>query len=248
MWCVCVLGPEGSDYPWALAAARVVTKADLEAGSRWLLSTPAATRWRHGSLPCHGAGRAPRTFCTSESCRRPCSRKIYTNAAQPPMDMPPRACADQDLGPDGRLVDLGCLLCNDGDLPEASPSWSDRSGEFWKASPVNVNSAHLCFYSDHLDLEGATQSSVFCYHQVTFALWWSQRRRISWRPDCMTSNGGLSLCTFEGLTWCSGLHSSSMKVGATTQVKFRVLPFRVKIKGLVLIGCAPQWPCWRHCF
>ena len=32
------------------------------------------------------------------------------------------------------------------------------------------------------------------------------------------------------------------------QVKFRVLPFRVKIKSLALIGCAWQWPCWRHCF
>jgi hypothetical protein len=33
-------------------------------------------------------------------------------------------------------------------------------------------------------------------------------------------------------------------------VKLRVLPFRVKIQVLALIGCAWQWQCscWRHCF
>jgi hypothetical protein len=39
-----------------------------------------------------------------------------------------------------------------------------------------------------------------------------------------------------------------MKVGATAQVKFRVLSFRVKIRGLTLIGCAWQWSYGRHCF
>ena len=42
------------------------------------------------------------------------------------------------------------------------------------------------------------------------------------------------------LAWCSGLHSRGMKVGATTQVKFRVLPFRVKTQGLALTGCVWQ--------
>jgi hypothetical protein len=39
---------------------------------------------------------------------------------------------------------------------------------------------------------------------------------------------GPSLRIVEGLARCSGLRSSGMKVGAVTQVKFRVLPFRVK--------------------
>jgi hypothetical protein len=30
----------------------------------------------------------------------------------------------------------------------------------------------------------------------------------------------------------------ALQVGAATQVKFRVLPFRMKIQGLALIGCA----------
>jgi hypothetical protein len=32
-----------------------------------------------------------------------------------------------------------------------------------------------------------------------------------------------------------------MKVGAAAQVKFRVLPFKVKIQGLALIGSIWQW-------
>jgi hypothetical protein len=49
--------------------------------------------------------------------------------------------------------------------------------------------------------------------------------------------GGLSLYTVEGLSWCSGFRGSSMQVGAATQVKFRVLHFKMKIQGLALIGC-----------
>jgi hypothetical protein len=33
----------------------------------------------------------------------------------------------------------------------------------------------------------------------------------------------VQVSTVEGLAWCSGFHSSSMKVGAIAQVKFRVL-------------------------
>ena len=54
------------------------------------------------------------------------------------------------------------------------------------------------------------------------------------------ANGELSLRAVEGLAWCSGLRSSGMQVAAATQVKFRVLPFRVKIQGLALTGCAWQ--------
>jgi hypothetical protein len=54
------------------------------------------------------------------------------------------------------------------------------------------------------------------------------------------ANWDLSLRAVEGLAWCSGLRSSGMQVGAATQVKFRVLPFRVKIQGLALTGCAWQ--------
>jgi hypothetical protein len=35
-----------------------------------------------------------------------------------------------------------------------------------------------------------------------------------------------------------GFRSSDMQVGAATQVEFRVVPLRVKIQGLILIGCA----------
>jgi hypothetical protein len=48
---------------------------------------------------------------------------------------------------------------------------------------------------------------------------------------------GSSLRDVEGLAWCSRLHSSGMKVGATTQVKFKVLPFRVKTQRVALTGC-----------
>ena len=54
------------------------------------------------------------------------------------------------------------------------------------------------------------------------------------------AKGGSSLRAVEGLAWCSRLYISGMKVGATTQVKFRVLPFRVKTQGLALTGCAWQ--------
>jgi hypothetical protein len=43
--------------------------------------------------------------------------------------------------------------------------------------------------------------------------------------------GGSNLCTVEGLAWCSRFCSNNMKVGVAALVKFRVLPFRVKIQG-----------------
>jgi hypothetical protein len=54
------------------------------------------------------------------------------------------------------------------------------------------------------------------------------------------AKGGSSLCFVEGLAWCSGLHNSGMKVGATTHVKFKVLPFRMKTQDRTLTGCVWQ--------
>ena len=51
------------------------------------------------------------------------------------------------------------------------------------------------------------------------------------------------LVAMRNLLGASGLVCSGMDVGATAQVKFKVLPFRGKIQGLALIGCVWQWPC-----
>jgi hypothetical protein len=58
-----------------------------------------------------------------------------------------------------------------------------------------------------------------------------------------TRNGGSNICSDEELALCFVICASSTQVGATRQVKFNVLTFRVKIEGLTLIGCACQWPC-----
>jgi hypothetical protein len=65
-----------------------------------------------------------------------------------------------------------------------------------------------------------------------------------WGPakGCSSVGGDEKLAS-RSVTWCSG-----MQVGATTHEEFRVLPCRVKIQGLALIGCAWQWPCWRYYF
>jgi hypothetical protein len=39
------------------------------------------------------------------------------------------------------------------------------------------------------------------------------------------------------------IRNSRMQVGAAAHVKFEILPFRVKTQGLVLTGCAWQYPC-----
>jgi hypothetical protein len=54
----------------------------------------------------------------------------------------------------------------------------------------------------------------------------------------MTNDRGSSLCDVEGLAWYSVFDGSSMQVGMAAHVKFRVLPFRVKIQDVALIGCA----------
>jgi hypothetical protein len=76
---------------------------------------------------------------------------------------------------------------------------------------------------------------------------WCWRRR-SWKSRLVEEQWWSDLGGEMELALCSGLHSCGMKVGATTQVKFRVLPLRVETQGLALTGCAWQWPCWRHCF
>jgi hypothetical protein len=48
------------------------------------------------------------------------------------------------------------------------------------------------------------------------------------------------------LAWWFVTRSSRIKSGATTHKKSKVLPCRVKIKDLTLIGCVTQWPYWRH--
>jgi hypothetical protein len=40
----------------------------------------------------------------------------------------------------------------------------------------------------------------------------------------------------------SSFVAGGMQVGATTPMKFIVLPLKVKIRGLILIGCAWQLP------
>jgi hypothetical protein len=66
--------------------------------------------------------------------------------------------------------------------------------------------------------------------------------------DLRSSNGSSSLDGREELAWWFVTWNNGMQVGETSQEKFKVLPCRVKIQGLVLIGCAWQWPCWWHCF
>jgi hypothetical protein len=50
-----------------------------------------------------------------------------------------------------------------------------------------------------------------------------------------------SLWRWGTCLWCFVTRSSGMASGATTQEKFKGLPYRVKIQGPALI-------CWRHCF
>jgi hypothetical protein len=81
------------------------------------------------------------------------------------------------------VADLGFLLCEDEDLPEAGPSRSHRSGEFRKALSANVT-VHLC-----LEFAGSGgmwpcapmllfrpfgsggSGAKLCFHQVTFGPW-----------------------------------------------------------------------------
>jgi hypothetical protein len=66
--------------------------------------------------------------------------------------------------------------------------------------------------------------------------------------DLRLTNGVLSLCGDGNWLGDSWLGAVTSKVGTTTQEKFKVLPFRVKIQGLALIACVWKCSCWRHCF
>jgi hypothetical protein len=63
------------------------------------------------------------------------------------------------------VVDLGFLLCEDGDLLEAGPS----SGEFRKAPPANV-SVHLC-------LEFAGWGGIRCASMLFIPTVWFWREQ-----------------------------------------------------------------------
>jgi hypothetical protein len=56
----------------------------------------------------------------------------------------------------------------------------------------------------------------------------------------MTSNGILSLYSNDELAWCFMTRINGIGKWVTTHEKFKVLPYRVKIQGLALIGCAYQ--------
>ena len=89
--------------------------------------------------------------------------------------------------------------------------------------------------------EGAARSSFSVLTSSDYgSMMKVERREVHEGRRGGLAKGGSSLCDVEGLAWCSGLHNSGMKVGATTQVKFRVLPFRVETQGLALTGCAWQ--------
>jgi hypothetical protein len=240
------------------AAPRVVAEADLEAGEAvvYLHTYGGVMESRVLAMSCWSG-------TSNTLCRR--TSLFWEDMRQHSFATAGDATSELHRSRSGNWWEIGwprVPLLQKWRLSEDVPFWSGRSGEFRKALPTNVTMhpclilldrvvfgrAHPCFYSDHLVLEGAEPSSVLCCHQVTFSPWWSQRWRISWRPDWRTSIGGSSLYIIEGIAWYSGSRSSNMKVGAASQVKFRVLPFREKIQGLTVIGCVWQWPCWRPCF
>jgi hypothetical protein len=70
---------------------------------------------------------------------------------------------------------------------------------------------------------------------------------MTWKPR-RTCISGSSLCNDEELAWWFVTCSSGIgKWGQQHKRSSKVLPCRVKVQGLALIGCAWQ-PCWRHCF
>jgi hypothetical protein len=125
---------------------------------------------------------------------------------------------------------------------EAGASWSGWSGEFRKAPPANV-SVHLCLeFAGSGGIRscapillfrpfgsGGSGAKLCSLLPSRWHLVHGELRDGEYHEDRIggLANGGLSLCTVEGLAWCSGFRSSSMQVGAATRVKFRVLPFRM---------------------
>jgi hypothetical protein len=145
------------------------------------------------------------------------------------------------------LIWLKCCVPegSTGELHWALHAWSllDRKG---------FSHARLCFTSDCLVSKGVSRSSAGCYHHMarfsrSVVKSVSGEGHVGW--DLRTSsNGGSDFCGEVELAW-SWLWAATSEVGGDgTQEKFKVLPCRVKIQGLALIGCACQWSCWRHCF
>jgi hypothetical protein len=96
--------------------------------------------------------------------------------------------------------------------------------------------------------KGGFRSSILCCQHVTFSPWWSRRRRISWRSDWKTSNWRFESLYCWGTCLVFWVSHQQYASGGGNKVNFRVLPFRIKIQGLALIGCAWRCPYWRHCF
>jgi hypothetical protein len=105
--------------------------------------------------------------------------------------------------------------------------------------------------SDRLVSEGALRSSAGCYYYTTWFLvpWWSHLAGNVMAAE--SSRIALVVWIFvakRNLLRDSWLVAATWLVGATIQEKFKVRPCRVKTQGLALIGCAWQFPCWRHYF
>jgi hypothetical protein len=106
----------------------------------------------------------------------------------------------------------------------------------------SVERTHV-FYSCRLVTEGAFQSSAGgYYHGARF------RSVVLAENDMEAEICGLAMVTRVWVArrnWLRDrcLWSNDMRVGATAQEKFKILPFRVKIQGLALIGCAWQCSC-----
>jgi hypothetical protein len=107
------------------------------------------------------------------------------------------------------------------------------------------------FLSDRLVLEGVLRSSAGCYHHATWfpVPWWSQLAENVMEAKLW----GLAMVVrvfvaMRKLLCDSWLIPAAWKVGTKVHEKLKVLPCRMKIQCLALIGCVWQWPCWRHCF
>jgi hypothetical protein len=93
----------------------------------------------------------------------------------------------------------------------------------------------ICFVSVGSDVK-------FCYLLLlwdTYCWFYGEVKGREWEGGRVlsTSAGGSRLCVDGGLAWCFVLHSSDMRVGASTHEKFNALSFMVKIQDLTLNGC-----------
>jgi hypothetical protein len=93
--------------------------------------------------------------------------------------------------------------------------------------------------------EEALRSSAGCYHHAIWFLvpWWSQLA-----GNVMDVESRRTALVVRVFVAKRNLLCDSWLIAATVLEKFKVRPCRVKIQGLALIGCAWQYPCWRHCF